>query len=337
MARTPTELQQPPVHPAIEHARQVLETEAEAIRSLLPRLGPSFIEAVELVLTCRGRVVVTGMGKAGFVGQKLSATFASTGTPSHFLHPGEALHGDLGRVTGEDLVIALSNSGETEELSRLLPAFRRMGVTVVAITGNARSTLGAAAKVVLDLGNIEEACPMGLAPTASSVALLAMGDALAMTVLSARPFTTEEYALFHPGGKLGRQLLKVSELMRTGLRNPVVSEDLPLVEVIGTMTRTPGRPGAACVTDGLGRLAGIFTDGDLRRLVEQGTTDFTVPVGEVMTRDPITVRGETLALDAASVLRERQIDQVPVVDGYNRPVGLLDVQDLLAARLLDET
>jgi len=329
MSRRKLKLEPAPDSPAVACARGVLETEAQAIRSVIPRLGESFARAVELVLACRGRVVVTGMGKAGFVAQKLSATFASTGTPSLYLHPAEALHGDLGRVCADDLVVALSNSGETEEILRLLPAIRRIGAQVVAVTGNAKSALAEAAVAVIDIGDIEEACPMGLAPTASSVALLATGDALAMAVLRERPFAHEQYALLHPAGRLGRKLRKVGEVMRTGDRNPLVSEDVPITQAIGVMTRTPGRPGATSVMDGMGRLSGIFTDGDLRRLVEQGTPDFAQPVSSVMHRGPITVRPEMLALDAAEILRKREIDQVPVVDERGRPVGLLDVQDLL--------
>lgn len=317
-----------------QYAEQVFETEAAAIRGLVARLTPAFDRAVALVLACEGRVLVTGMGKAGIIAQKLSATFASTGTPSHFIHPAEALHGDLGRVAADDLVVALSNSGETEELTTLLPALRRVGVKLVAITGGARSALAQAAAEVLDLGDIEEACPLGLAPTASTVALLAMGDALAMAVLRERPFGSDDYARNHPGGKLGRKLRRVGEVMRQGLQNPLVRDDVSISEAIEVMTRTPGRPGATSVVDGLGRLVGIFTDGDLRRLIQAGQTDFTGPVRDVMKRGPRTVRTDLLAVLAAQVLREQQIDQVPVVDEHDRPVGLLDVQDLLAARII---
>lgn len=325
-----------PDDPLLAYARRVLETEANAIQSLVPRLDASFRRAVELVLACQGRVVVTGMGKAGFVAQKLSATFASTGTPSHFLHPAEALHGDLGRVTRDDLIIALSNSGETEEITRLLPALQRLEVPIVALTGRATSSLGRAAHVVVDLGNIEEACPMGLAPTASAVGLLAMGDALAMTVLSQRSFSSEDFAHNHPGGKLGRSLRKVGELMRQGPLNPVVREDVALTEALSVMTRTPGRPGATSVIDQDGRLVGVFTDGDLRRLVQAGHTDFNDPVRNHMTRHPRTVPPELLGGEAARVLRDRAIDQVPVVDGEGRPIGLLDVQDLLSAGIVGD-
>lgn len=331
MARDPVEPQSP-----LAYAAQVLETEASAIRSVVSRLGPSFERALQLILGCRGRVVVTGIGKAGFIAQKLSATFASTGTPSHFLHPAEALHGDLGRVVRDDVIIALSNSGESEEIIRLLPALKRLEIPLISITGREASTLGKASAVVLDIGNIEEACPMGLAPTASAVALLALGDALAMSVLRARPFTTEDYAWNHPGGKLGQKLRKVGEVMRQGPHNPIVAEHAPLSDAISVMTKTPGRPGATNIVDAAGQLVGIFTDGDLRRKIEEGFKDFNAPVGEVMTRAPRTVSPELLAVDAAKVLREKQIDQVPVVDSEGRPVGLLDVQDLLAARILGD-
>lgn len=335
MAR-PTVERQLDTHPALAEARRVLEAEAAAIRSVVDRLDAAFVGAVELVLACKGRIVVTGMGKAGFIAQKLSATFASTGTPSLYLHPAEALHGDLGRVTPEDVVVALSNSGETEEILRLLPGFKRIGTPIVALTGRRDSTLASAADSVLDVGDIDEACPMGLAPTASAAALLALSDALAMAVLNARPFTEEDYALYHPAGKLGQKLRKVAEVMRKGLQNPVVREDVPVTEALEVMTRTPGRPGCTSVTDGLGRLVGIFTDGDLRRLIQGGHIDFAAPVSDVMTRSPRTVRPELLALDAVQVLREKQIDQVPVVDEFNRPIGLLDVQDILAARIFGE-
>lgn len=327
----------PPASPVLQSAREVFEAESRAIASLADRLDASFERAVELVIACRGRVVVSGMGKAGFIARKLSATFASTGTASHFLHPAEAHHGDLGRVVPGDLFIALSNSGETEELNQLLPSVARLGVPVMALTGRSDSTLARAAKVVLDIGRVGEACPLGLAPTTSAVALLAMGDALAMAVMAQRAFSPEDYAANHPGGQLGRRLRKVSEVMRTGDRNPVVPERATLGEAIGVMTRTPGRPGATSVVDDDGRLTGLFTDGDLRRLVEEGRIDFSISMSEVMTRKPRAVSPDMLAWDAAQVLRDKQIDQLPVVDAQERPVGLLDVQDLLAAQLFDPT
>ncbi len=315
-----------------EYGRTVIAAEATAIGQLV--LGPTFATAVEWILGCKGRVVVTGMGKPGFVAQKISATLASTGTPSHYLHPAEAAHGDLGRVAREDVVLALSNSGETEELLRLLPALKRIGSRLVALTRDAESPLARGADLVVAIGSIEEACPMGLAPTASTAALLALGDALAMTVLRDRPFDREEYALYHPGGKLGRGLMKVRDVMRQGEANPLAPETTPLAEVVAIMTRTPGRPGACSVVDASGKLLGLFTDGDLRRLLEGGRVEFHVPVGKVMSRNPRTVRPEALVADAARVLRQARVDQVPVIDDAGHPVGLLDVQDLLAARVL---
>ena len=248
-------------------SREVLAAEARAIQGVSARLNGGFVQAVRLLLACEGQVVVTGMGKPGFIAQKISATLASTGTPSIYLHPAEAVHGDLGRVSRRDVVVALSNSGATEELLRMLPALRRIGAKVIAVTGDAGSKLAEGADVVLDIGRIEEACPLGLVPTASTAALLAVGDALAMTLVKLKQFTSDEYAVFHPGGKLGRSVMRVFEVMRAGKANPVVSEEAPLHEVVVVMTNTPGRPGAANVVDAGGRLVGIFTDGDLRRLV----------------------------------------------------------------------
>src|SRR5512143_3180560 len=316
----------------VEHGRTVLAAEAAAIHAV--KLDDSFAEAVRWILACKGRVVVTGMGKPGFVAQKISATLASTGTPSLFVHPAEAAHGDLGRIARDDVVIALSNSGETEEITRLLPALRKIGARIVAVTKDGNNSLARGADLVIEIGDVEEACPMGLAPTASTAVLLAVGDALAMTVLANRAFDKEEYALFHPGGKLGRGLMKVGELMRQIEANPVVRADQPLSAAVAVMTETAGRPGAASVVDASGRLAGIFTDGDLRRLVEHGQTNFASPVSTAMGRNPRTVRPDALVVDAARILRQARIDQVPVVDADGRPVGLLDVQDLLAAKML---
>jgi arabinose-5-phosphate isomerase len=316
----------------VAYGRAVIAAEASAMGRL--ELDAGFATAVEWMLACRGRVVVTGMGKPGFIAQKISATLASTGTPSHYLHPAEAAHGDLGRVAREDVVLALSNSGETEELLRLLPALRRIGARVIALTRDTVSPLARGADLVLAMGAIEEACPMGLAPTASTAALLALGDALAMTVLKNRPFSREAYALYHPGGKLGRGLMKVREVMRAGAANPLVRDTATLAEAVSVMTRTPGRPGACTIVDAAGALVGVFTDGDLRRLMELGRIERGARVREVMSTNPRTVRPEALVAEAARVLRQARIDQVPVVDEGNRPVGLLDVQDLLAARVL---
>lgn len=316
----------------LAYARGVLEAEARAILGLSGRLGDSFLRALQLVRDCPGQTVVTGMGKAGLIGQKLSATLASTGVRSLFLHPAEAVHGDLGRVGRGDVILALSNSGASEELVRLLPSFKRLGAPLIALTGAPDSPLGRGADVVLDIGRIEEACPMGLVPTASTAALHALGDALAMAVLRARPFDSTDYALLHPGGKIGRSVMRVFELMRSGPANPLVRDTAKLSEAVVVMTNTPGRPGSTNVIDSQGQLVGIFTDGDLRRLVERGQTDFDRPVHEVMGKRPRCVGPEVLVLEATRLMREAAVDQLPVVDAEGRAVGLLDVQDLLAAR-----
>lgn len=318
----------------LEYARGVLETEARAILAVVDRLGDSFADALELMQATTGQVVVTGMGKPGFIAQKLSATLASTGVRSIYLHPAEAVHGDLGRVSRGDVVVALSNSGATEELVRLLPALRKIGARIIAVTGDPASALARGSDVVLDIGRIDEACPLGLVPTASSAVLHAVTDALAMTLLKERQFTPSEYALFHPGGKLGRSVMQVFEVMRAGMRNPLVRHDARISEVVVTMTNTPGRPGAANVVDDEGKLVGIFTDGDLRRLVERREIDFDGEVAAVMCRNPRFVSPEELVLSAAEKMRESRVDQLPVVDAEGRPVGLLDVQDLLAARMV---
>jgi arabinose-5-phosphate isomerase len=318
----------------LDYARTVLDAEARAILGLKELLEEAFISAVDLLMACPGHVVVTGIGKSSFIAQKLSATLASTGIPSLFLHPAEAVHGDLGRVSRGDVVLALSNSGTTEELVRLLPALKRIGARIIAITGGRESPLARGADVVLDIGHIDEACPMGLVPTASSAALHAIGDALAMTLLKERQLTREEYALFHPGGKLGRSVMRVYEVMRSGEANPVVRDTAHLSQVVVVMTNTPGRPGAASVVDRNGRLVGIFTDGDLRREVERGRKNFDVPVREVMGSRPRVVSPDELVLSAAAKMRESKVDQLQVVDAEGRAVGLLDVQDLLAARLV---
>ncbi|HWV38787.1 MAG TPA: KpsF/GutQ family sugar-phosphate isomerase [Vulgatibacter sp.] len=324
----------PSAHDLVVAGRRVIEAELAAIQSLRPRLDGSFARAVEMILACEGRLVVTGLGKPGFVAQKISATFASTGTPSLYLHPAEALHGDLGRVTAGDVVLALSNSGRTEEIVRMMGPVARIGARTIVMTGDLGSPLAEKADVVLDIGRVEEACPLGLAPTASSTVLLVLGDALAMTVMEHRHFGSEEYALVHPSGALGRKVMRVSEAMRRGDSNPVVREDEPLAKAVAVMTQTPGKPGATNVIDKRGKLVGIFTDGDLRRLFEKGISALEGTIGEVMCREPRTVHPEMLVIEAAQVLSNARIDQVPVVDDRMRPVGLLDVQDLLAAKVI---
>ena len=317
----------------LDYARQVFAREAEVIGSLAGLVGPEFEATVHEILNCteerRGRVVVTGMGKAGIIGQKIAATFSSTGTPALFLHPAEAVHGDVGAVQAEDLVLALSNSGETSEVLRMLEAVKKIGANIVAITASAENALGRGSDIVLELGRIEEVCPLGLAPSASTAAMLALGDALALTTLKARGFTAEDYARYHPAGELGRQLLKVEEIMRTDERCPRVLPDTPVLEVLTAMMP---RAGAACVVDGDGKLLGFFTDGDFRRHYSGGKMDAAKdPIEKYMTRSPLTIAPGKLAAEALALMRERQFDELPVVDGENRVVGMLDVQDLLSA------
>jgi len=318
----------------LARAAEVIQIEATTIENLKRGLDERFSQAVDLILACAGQVVVTGMGKAGLVGQKISATLASTGTPSIYLHAAEALHGDLGRIRTGDVVLALSNSGETAEVNATLPVARKIGAEVIAMTGRPESTLGRLATTVLDIGRVEEACPMKLAPTASTSAMLALGDALAMVVLAERGFDREDYALYHPAGSLGRQLLRVGEVMRKDRELPLVPVGTRVDAVLITMSRTPGRPGAALIVDGDGRLVGIFTDGDVRRLLESGEMKHLhAPVDEFMGTKPKSVGPEALVAEAQRLLQEYHIDQVPVLDDDGRPVGLLDVQDILDIRI----
>lgn len=317
----------------LEQAREVIGLEARTIEALVDHLEPGFDEAVSSILASEGMLIVTGVGKARLVGSKLSATFASTGTPSIALHPTEALHGDLGRIRARDVVLVLSNSGETEEVKSLLPHVRRIGAVVIGMTGKSGSSLAQLSDVVLNIGPVDEACPLGLAPTASTSAMMALGDALAMVVSSARGFSREDYARYHPGGSLGRKLMRVGEVMRQGIELPLVKERTSVTEVLLTMSRTPGRPGAALMVDADGKLEGIFTDGDLRRLLESGkTADLNQPVRGCMGANPKSVSPGALVEDAERMLRENKIDQIAVVDDAGRAVGLLDVQDLLDTR-----
>jgi len=314
----------------LEYAREVLRTESDAIRSLLDKIGDSFKAAAERIRACEGHVVVSGMGKAGLVGLKISATLASTGTPSHFVSPAEAVHGDLGRIMKKDVLLALSNSGESEELLRLIPKVRELGATVVSLTASAESSLGRVSDIVVELGRIEEACPLGLAPSASTTALLALGDALALCVQKARGFNQEDYAFFHPAGELGRKMQKVGDVMRTGDRNPVVREDTRVGEAIVLITKA--RAGAVSVVGADGRLTGIFTDGDLRRLLTRNPQGQQERISAGMTKTPTVIAQDQLVADALRILRKR-FNQLPVVDARGIPVGMLDIQDLLGAGL----
>lgn len=310
--------------------RTVLKTEGEAVLALIPRLGEEFAEAVEILYRCRGRIIVVGMGKAGIIARKISATLASTGSPSLSLHPVEALHGDLGLVGGDDAVLMISRSGESDEIKNLIPYIKRMGIPLVAITGNPNSALAAHSDVTLDAAVEKEACPLNLAPTASTTAALALGDALAVALIEKRGFQAADFARLHPAGALGKRLLlKVSDLMRVGEANPVVGEGTPVQDVI--LRITAARAGAASVVDGSGRLSGFFTDGDLRRNIDARPGILARPVGEVMTRRPLTVAEDRLAVEALRLLGERRVDEVPVVNRRGEPVGMLDVQDLVKA------
>jgi arabinose-5-phosphate isomerase len=317
----------------LARAAEVIRLEAQTIAGLIERLDGRFDEAVDRILACRGLVIVTGMGKAGLVGAKLSATLASTGTPSIALHPVEAMHGDLGRIRPDDVVLVLTNSGQTDELKELLPHVRRIGAAILTITGDTDSSIAKLSDCVLDLGRMDEACPLGLAPTASTSAMMALGDALAMVVLAERGFSREDYARYHPSGSLGRRLMRVEEIMRTGKELPLVALGTRVVDVILTMSRTPGRPGAALIVDGGQRLAGIFTDGDLRRLLERGIAQLEQPVDAFMGRSPKSIEPQAFVDDAERLLREHKIDQIAVVDPAGKAVGLVDVQDLLDTRV----
>ncbi len=319
---------------ALARGLEVLRLEAEALNALSSRIGPSFSAASEQILRCKGRVVVSGMGKAGIVAQKISATLASTGTPSLFLHPAEALHGDLGRLRPEDVLLALSKSGATRELVQLLPAVKSIGASVIAICATAHSPLGQHADLVMEFGDAPEACPLGLAPTVSTTCMLALGDALAMAVLEGRDFTREEFARYHPAGSLGKSLMKVGEMMRSGEQLPLVLMGSTVGEALTVMTRTPGRPGAALVVNADGDLAGIFTDGDLRRLAESGSLPMMEDIVRHMAANPRHVCEDQLVGEVLRLFKDTHVDQMPVVaKGSRRVVGLVDVQDLLEVRI----
>lgn len=314
----------------LKRAKQVLDIEAKALLDLKKSINQDFQKAVQFIIQSKGRVVVTGMGKAGIIGQKLSATLSSTGTPSLFLHSADAIHGDLGRVTKEDVVVVLSNSGETDEIKRLLPQLKKIGSKIIAITGNAKSVLTRYSDAVLNTYIKKEACPLGLAPTTSTTAMLAMSDALSVCLLELKGFKEKDFAFFHPGGSLGRRLfLKVEDIMRTGHNNPVVHEDKKISEVLFKITQA--RAGSASVVDKRGRLVGIFTDGDLRRHLETEPDLSNHKVKDAMTKNPVTTKPQMLAAEAMRILQEKKVDELPVVNEKNHPVGLLDVQDLLKA------
>jgi arabinose-5-phosphate isomerase len=311
---------------SLDLARKVLRTEADAITGLVDRIGEDFERALDLLFACRGRVIVTGMGKSGIICRKIAATLSSTGTSAWFLHPAEAIHGDLGAIREDDVVLALSHSGETGELIRLLESIRRIGAKLVAVTGYPDSTLARAADVTLDCGVAEEACPMNLVPTASTTAALALGDALAMTLLVRKGFGEEQFASFHPGGKLGRRLLRVENAMHAAASAPIVSTSTPMPDVIHEMSSK--RLGMTCVVDTEGILVGIVTDGDLRRLMSRTSDVLGLTAGEAMTRGPVTINRQLLAVEALKIMETHKITSIVVVDPRGFVEGVVHLHDL---------
>jgi arabinose-5-phosphate isomerase len=315
----------------LAYAREIIEMESRALEAVSARLDQSFCRAVDLIYRCAGSVIVSGMGKAGLVGQKIAATLASTGSRSHFLHPAEAIHGDLGRIHRDDVLVVLSQSGETEEVVRLLPSIAQIGTALVAITGQARSKLGRAALIVIELGPLQEACSLGLAPSTSTTAMLAIGDALALVASRMRGFSRDDFARFHPGGSLGRQLARVDDYMRPLADCRVAASSRVLREVLIEARLPSRRTGAIMIVDQAGQLQGIFTDSDLARLFESrrdGLLDG--PVRNVMTKHPATAPQGSMMNDAVTIMAERRISELPVVDAGGRPVGLLDITDIVA-------
>lgn len=317
---------------ALERAREVLRLEAEAVSALVDRIDEAFQEAVDRILACEGRVVVTGIGKSGLIGQKIAATLASTGTPALFLHPAEGVHGDLGMLTRKDVVLAVSNSGETEEILRIVPVIRRLGLPLIAMTGRPASTLATLADVAIDVSVAKEACPMGLAPTSSTTATLAMGDALAVALLLERGFDEEEFALLHPGGTLGRRLFtRVEDLMHAGDEIPLVAEGVPLREALFEITRK--RLGITGVVDADGALVGVFSDGDLRRALERDAGALDRPIDEFMTTSPKRILSTALAAKALRRMEDHAITSLFAFasDDARAPVGIVHLHDLLRA------
>jgi arabinose-5-phosphate isomerase len=320
-------------HKMLDLAAQVLTTEAQALLAMRSRLGPDFIAAVNAILVVKGRVVVMGMGKSGHIGRKIAATLASTGTPAFFVHPGEASHGDLGMVTKEDVVLALSNSGESQELSAILPIIKRQGIVLIAMTGNPQSTLAQHALIVLDSAVEKEACPMNLAPTASTTAQLALGDALAVAILDARGFKSSDFALSHPGGSLGRRLLThVADVMRSGTDVPQVLPHTSFPDLMREMSQKG--LGVSAVVDEDRKILGIFTDGDLRRLIEKGVDVLPLKAQEVMKPKPSIIHQDALAAEAAQLMEQLRITSLLVVDQDNRLCGALNSNDLMRAKVI---
>jgi arabinose-5-phosphate isomerase len=316
----------------LEYGRSIVEHQISQLQLVLARLDGSFTQAIETLISLHSgaRIVVSGMGKAGFIGMKLSATLASIGFPSFFLHPADATHGDLGRLRKDDVVVLLSHSGETDEVVRLLPRIKQFGATCISITSSKVSTLGNHSEIVIETGKIPEAGPLGLAPTTSTGVMLALCDALAMTLLKRKGISREEYAAFHPGGDLGRSLMLVSEIMRPRDHLCIVHEATPNQSVLQSITATPGSPGCAVVVNDLGAVVGIFTDGDLRRRIGVESDFLTRPIGSSCSRTPRTIRADQLAQEACRIIQEHKINQLFVLNSQDQPVGMLHIQDLLA-------
>jgi arabinose-5-phosphate isomerase len=321
----------------LRQGQQTLDLELQALQQARERLGNDFLTAASLILTSPGRVGVCGIGKSGAIGRKIASTLASTGTPAYFVSPAEALHGDLGMITDGDVVIMLSNSGETSEILSILPAIRRLQVQLIAICGDSSSTLSQAAEVTLNAACEREACPLGLAPTASALVALALGDALAMALMAARGFSADDYAVTHPGGSLGRKLLlRVADVMHCDDDNPTLTAEATVMDALLTMSTAPVR-GVVSVVDDEGCLSGLFTDGDFRLLMHKRNDPATVlasPLTDVMTRQPTTIAAEVLAAEALRIMEEREFDNLPVVDANGKAVGMVDIQDLLKLRVI---
>ncbi len=320
----------------LDYARNVICAEAEAIAAMTPIVNDQFAKAVEMIYNCRGSCIVSGMGKAGIIGRKISATLASTGTPSHFLHPAEAVHGDLGRLRDDDIVLILSYGGETDEVVRMINLVKQRQIPMIALTGGSDSTLSRYSDVVLCMGKVHEACPLGVAPSVSTTCMLAIGDALAFTVMKARDFSVEDYVRFHPGGSLGTKLMTVEQSMmfRPGEKLPIVVAADSIRQML-EKTRDVKRHGAVMVVDADGRLTGIITDADLRRfLTRQGPAVFDLTVSDVMTASCKRIRADALAAEATALFHKYRIDELPVVDADDRPVGLIDVQDIVTIKVV---
>ena len=320
----------------LEYARNVIRAEADGIKSIMPVVDESFAKAAEMIFSCNGSVILSGIGKAGIIGRKISATLASTGTPSHFLHPAEAVHGDLGRLRDNDIVVVLSHGGETEEITRLINLVKQREIRLIAITGDKDSTLSKYSDVVLCMGIMSEACPLGVAPSVSTTCMLAIGDALAFMLMKARDFGVEDYVRFHPGGSLGSRLMTVEQSMmfRPGEKLPIAEADDTVTELL-EKTGDVKRHGAVMVVDKQGRLAGIITDADLRRFItKHGKAALEFKAGDIMTTDCKRIKADALAAEATAIFHKYRIDELPVVDGDEKPVGLIDVQDIITIKVV---